>query len=237
VPLIFDSSPRTSTCRIVWSRDWEWSEQVGAHPHLIDIDSDISPNGELQLDALRNRPGVDPPLELILVSPLRRALRTAVALQGANGGHAVPIRVEPRATEWLENSCDCGRPGSVIQREFGSILGLHELGDGWWPKLSNEDSVELRSTSRTLSALAAGGREPAASVDHRVSQLLHTLLYELPQGSIAVVAHCMVLHRLESMLREQFSDECIAYRSTNGRAAGKVDYLGNTEVRSIAIAP
>ena len=203
---------------------------------MVDIDSDLSPTGELQLDALRNGPALDPPLELILVSPLRRALRTAVALQGANGGHAVPIRVEPRATGWLENSCDCGRPGSVIQREFGSVLGLHELGDGWWPKLSNEDDVESRSTSRTLSALATGGREPAVSVDHRVSQLIHRLLYELPQGSVAVVAHCMVLHRLESMLREQFSDECIANDSIDGCAAGKVDYLGNTEVRSIAIA-
>jgi broad specificity phosphatase PhoE len=126
----------------------------------------------------------------------------------------------------------------VIQREFGSVRGLQELGDGWWPKLSNEDGGKLRNSSRTLAALATGGREAEASVDHRVSQLLHKLLYELPQNSVAVVAHCMVLHRLESMLREQFSNECIALRSAMDGENGptdEVEYLDNTEVRSIGI--
>jgi broad specificity phosphatase PhoE len=210
-------------------------EHVGAHPNLVDVDSDLSPKGERQLDALRNGPALAPPLELILASPLRRALRTALALQTANGGETVPMHVEPRATEWLENSCDCGRPGPIIQREFGTIRGLETLGDGWWPALSNEHGVQSRSTRGTLAALATGGREAAASVDRRCSQLVHKLLHELTENSVAVVAHCMVLHRLESMLREQCGgDELIVDQDSSG-VSHKVEYLDNTQVRSFTV--
>ena len=159
-------------------------EHVGAHPHLVDVDSDLSPKGELQLEALRRSSPLVPPLELILASPLRRALRTAVALRDANPTAA--IHVEPRATEWLENSCDCGRPGATIQQDFGgSVHGLADLGAAWWPQLPNEAGP--RGGSATLAALADGAREPEASVDLRCSQLLHSL-HELPQNSVAIVA-------------------------------------------------
>lgn len=235
---------RRCTLHLVRHAESNWNvltrgEHVGAHPHLIDIDSDLSPKGERQLEALRHAGALAPPLELILTSPLRRALRTSIALQAANGGkRRVPIYVDARATEWLENSCDCGRPGSVIQQEFGSsVHGLEELGDEWWPQLSNDDGVKLQSTSSTLASLARGGREPAASVERRCSQLLHKLLHELPQSSIAVVAHCMVLHRLEVMLRElqhQRDGSCGKLLSTS--LGDEVDYLSNTEVRSIAVS-
>ena len=234
---------RRRTLHLVRHAESNWNvltagEHVGAHPHLIDVDSDLSPRGEQQIESLRGSPALAPPLELILASPLRRALRTAVALQDANGGVALPIHVEPRATEWLENSCDCGRPGSVIHQEFGSrVRGLKDLGDGWWPQLSNEDGDRPRSTSSTLAALETGGRESAASVDRRCSQLLHKLLYELSHDSIAIVAHCMVLHRLESMLREPGHPVSNSYNATICSGTNdNVEFLDNTEVRSITVS-
>jgi broad specificity phosphatase PhoE len=243
---------RRRTLHLVRHAESNWNvltagEHIGAHPHLIDVDSDLSPKGEAQLETLRQAAPLAPPLELILASPLRRALRTAVALRDANGGAAaVPMRVEPRATEWLENSCDCGRPGVEIQRDFGdSIQGLAELGDSWWPQLPKEDAFgHPRGGSATLAALASGGREPAASVDLRCSQLLDSLLYEFPQtSSIAVVAHCMVLHKLETMLRQHLTlnaaaaggDSSSGGSSGSGGSVVDVEYLDNTEVRSIVI--
>ena len=101
-------------------------EHVGAHPHIVDVDSELSPRGVEQAAALRGSPPLAPPPTLILSSPLRRALRTAVALSEANGG--APIRAEPLATEWLENSCDVGSPGSVLADEFPAVEGLAQLG-------------------------------------------------------------------------------------------------------------
>lgn len=232
---------RRCTLHLVRHAESNWNvltahEHVGAHPGLIDVDSDLSPTGEQQLEALRKGPALTPPLELILASPLRRALRTAVALQESNGGATkVPIYVDTRATEWLENSCDCGRPGSIIQREFGShVRGLQDLGDVWWPQLSNEDTNGPRSKTSTLAGLASGGREPVANVDRRCLQLLHRLLHELPQSSIAVVAHCMVLHRLETMLRELRHERSGARTDVFSTSVdNRVEYLANTEVRSI----
>jgi hypothetical protein len=107
-----------------------------------------------------------------------------VALRDANP--TARIQVEPRATEWLENSCDCGRPGSTIRHDFGAlnVHGLSDLGDNWWPRLPCE--VEPRGGSATLAALADGGRETEASIDLRCSQLLQSLQV-LPQTSVAIV--------------------------------------------------
>eukprot|EP01051_Picozoa_sp_SAG22_P012104 SAG22_NODE_1230_length_5074_cov_3.372864_2_plen_230_part_00 len=88
-------------------------EHVGAHPSIVDQDSRLSPLGEQQAAALAGRAKCEiEGLELVLSSPLSRAMATAQGLvAGRREGRALAIRAEPLLTEWLENSCD----GAALQ--------------------------------------------------------------------------------------------------------------------------
>ena len=234
-------------------------EHVGAHPGLVDMDSDVSPHrGAMQLSQLQTRltrgtrHALVPPPTLIITSPLTRAIRTAIALSGTSG---IPVVAEPLLTEWLENSCDVGRPGAVLHREFGdgsagacavmggypdggtataagrgrgtdaaTVSGLAALGDGWWPRLPTAAGNEQVST---LAALARGDRELESSVDARCAAMLDALHdpERHPAPSVAIVAHCMILQKLQIKLMERQMGGIIL----------AVDYLGNTEHRSYCI--
>ena len=178
-------------------------EHVGQHPEVVDLDSRLSELGRKQAQAL-SWDAVQPPPELVLSSPLSRALETALALVGSR---EVEIRAEPLATEWCENSCDVGRSSAELLREFGGrVRGLDALDAQWWPLSAAE--------------IAAGGRETEESVDERCTALLATLR-ALPQGAVAVVAHCMVLEKLQ--------------RLVGGNAGVSTAFLSNTEVRTLRL--
>ena len=85
-------------------------EHLGQHPEIVDIDSRLSKVGREQADA-QSWDVMDPPPDIVISSPLSRALDTAIALAA---GRDVEIRAEPLATEWCENSCDVGRAGATL---------------------------------------------------------------------------------------------------------------------------
>ena len=156
-------------------------EHVGARPKIIDRDSRLSDLGKEQASALQKATIIPPP-ELVLSSPLSRALSTAVAL--SNG--TLEIHAEPLATEWCENSCDVGRPAFELQAEYGDhVRKLGEIGAQWWP-LSEAD-------------IAAGGRESEQDVDDRAARIV-ARLQQLPYTSIALVSHCMILQKVQQAL-------------------------------------
>jgi len=78
------------------------------------------------------------PVEVVLTSPLTRALQTA---HGLFDGHpnAPRIQVAPLLRERVENSCDIGRAPSAIAAEFPSIdlAGLDEV---WWHRDGTPDA-------------------------------------------------------------------------------------------------
>lgn len=84
------------------------------------VDSRLSALGKQQALELRRRSLVPPP-QLIISSPLSRALATAEALAWAA---TAPVIVADRdATEWCESLGDVGRPGLQLEREFGASVG------------------------------------------------------------------------------------------------------------------
>ena len=159
-------------------------EHVGAHPTIVDVDSRLSAVGieqaaHLSLDSILPAP------QLILSSPLSRALSTAIALSGGSG---IEVRAEPLATEWCENSCDIGRPSNELRDEYGeAVTKLGYIGTQWWPLTQEE--------------VANGGRESEASVDRRTAQLINKLML-LPHTSIALVSHCMILQKVQHSLEK-----------------------------------
>jgi broad specificity phosphatase PhoE len=91
------------------------------------FDAPLSASGEAQVAELRRRvTGL--PVELVVTSPLTRALQTAL---GAFGGNGVPILVEALHCERVEASCDVGRSPGVLAAEFPALRFDH-LEDPWW---------------------------------------------------------------------------------------------------------
>ena len=157
-----------------------------------------------------------PQPQVILTSPLSRALATAVALSHSVEGTVV-VQAEPLLTEWCENSCDIGRAGEELHRDFPAVKGLLELDATRWCPL-------------TLDQIRSGSRETCASVDQRCNLMLNTLEAMVPAAtSVALVSHCMLLQRFQRQL-QLWNGE-----ATNGLA--EAPFLANAEVRTLTLLP
>lgn len=113
------------------------------------------------------------PVEIVLASPLTRALQTA---HGLFDGHpdAPRIEVVPLLRERVENSCDIGRAAALVAAEFPSI-DFSRLGDGWWHREGTPDARGICV-------------EPVELVQQRAAQLREHVLAR-PERVIALVGH------------------------------------------------
>ena len=66
--------------------------------------------------------------ELVVSSPLTRAIQTTI---GLFGGGAAPILIEALHREKQTDSCDVGRSPSILAAEFPQLRFDH-LADPWW---------------------------------------------------------------------------------------------------------
>lgn len=101
-------------------------DETGIDPMLFD--APLSPLGMVQVESARQQLAALPAPDIILSSPLTRALQTAV---GLFGGHTTPIEVSDLHHERLEDSCDVGRSPRVLAGEFPQLRFDH-LADPWW---------------------------------------------------------------------------------------------------------
>eukprot|EP00775_Hariotina_reticulata_P007810 gene7810-8007_t len=120
-----------------------------------------------------------PEPQLLVVSPLTRALQTATLAFGPQ--LACPVLVEPLLRERLYLSSDVGRHPQELAQEFPEIEFSH-LPDVWWHSNSPEDP-------------AAVHEEPEDVFDARMEQL-YEWLQRRPESCIAVVSHWGCLHAL-----------------------------------------
>lgn len=101
-------------------------EATGADPMLFD--APLSAVGLEQIERARGQVASIPKPDVILSSPLTRALQTTL---GLFGNCDVPITVSALHRERLEYSCDVGRPPKALATEFPSLRFDH-LEDLWW---------------------------------------------------------------------------------------------------------
>ncbi|MEO8484801.1 MAG: histidine phosphatase family protein [Betaproteobacteria bacterium] len=113
------------------------------------------------------------PVELVVTSPLTRALQTAVGLF-ADHPHAPAMLVAHLARERVENSCDVGRSPGELAAEFPTLDVAH-LADVWWHA---EGEPDVRGICV----------EPIEAVEARVAEFKDFLLTR-PERVIAVVGH------------------------------------------------
>lgn len=146
-----------------------WRE-TGTDP--LQFDAPLSPAGIEQVRSARKAvEGL--PVELVVTSPLTRALQTAA---GLFDGHrrSPPIVVHPLMRERVENSCDIGRSPRALAAEFPA-LDLAHLDDVWW-------HAEGTADTRGICV------EPIARVTARAAQF-KAYLRARPERCIAVVGH------------------------------------------------
>jgi broad specificity phosphatase PhoE len=93
------------------------------------FDARLSPLGLSQVEDARPRARALP-CDIVITTPLTRALQTATGLFGV---HA-PIEVECLHREWQEHSCDMGRSPKLLAEEFPHLTFNH-LDDPWWHHL------------------------------------------------------------------------------------------------------
>lgn len=138
----------------------------------LHFDAPLSPVGVEQVRQAR-RALEHLPVELVVTSPLTRALQTAVGLFGEHR-HSPRFVVHPLMRERVENSCDVGRSPAELAVEFPALDVAH-LDDPWW-------HVDGAPDHRGICI------EPVASVAARALQF-KSYLRMRPERCIAVVGH------------------------------------------------
>jgi broad specificity phosphatase PhoE len=147
---------------------------TGADP--MHFDARLTDLGRRQVAAARER--LAPyAYDIVLASPLTRALQTA---EGIFGGRA-PIEITPLHREWQVSSCDIGRSLAELTAEFPH-LDFSRLGDPWW--LHEGPPCELGFPQETEEALL-----------ERVDAF-KTMIAGRPERRIAVVGHGDFFSRL-----------------------------------------
>lgn len=115
--------------------------------------------------------------ELVVSSPLTRALETAI---GLFSGQPIPIIVSSLHRERLGNSCDVGRTPRVLVEAFPT-LDFDHLDETWW---HNEDK-DVRGVPV----------EPDHLFIPRVAEFSRWISNR-PERTVAVVGHGTFFHRL-----------------------------------------
>ena len=143
-----------------------WAE-TGRDPGHID--APLSPLGHDQVAQARE--ALAPVhVDLVISSPLTRALQTTV---GIFGGRGVDVMVTCRHRERLESSCDLGRSPKALAADFPHLAFDH-LADPWWHDgPTDADGLPVEPEDVFEARVAAF----AAWLDAR------------PEASIAVVGH------------------------------------------------
>mmetsp|Transcript_54051 Transcript_54051/g.171512 ORF Transcript_54051/g.171512 Transcript_54051/m.171512 type:complete len:252 (+) Transcript_54051:89-844(+) len=162
-------------------------------------DAPITPKGVNQATALRKTLSggaageLHPPPEVVMASPLTRALQTAVvAFPDAN------VEVEPLIREWLTDSCDIGRDPGELSEAFPAINFDKLPGPVWW--YTDPEGPAHASTEESLAHFRDYGFfEKEHMVEERLQQLLGVLRGR-PEESFALVGHGDIFNLLASML-------------------------------------
>mmetsp|Transcript_35641 Transcript_35641/g.72639 ORF Transcript_35641/g.72639 Transcript_35641/m.72639 type:complete len:268 (-) Transcript_35641:91-894(-) len=157
---------------------------------------------------------VDPMVELLVSSPLTRALQTAdKAFDAAQVSPGKRMVVTPLCAERLYLSSDVGRSPAVLQLEFPAFNFSDSMasskGEPWWytPSLEEKDYEEWRPRG----AYCVPG-EPHKEFEKRLLQLKLWLASQ-PERRIAVVSHWGVIDALTGMSLNNCESVCVSLKT------------------------
>lgn len=166
-------------------------ESSGIDP--LHFDAPLSSLGNLQVAKVRQA-AADLDADLVVASPLTRALQTAI---GLFHGTPVPITVSSTHRERLGNSCDVGRAPSVLSEEFPTLRFDH-LEETWWHNGEKD--------GRGVPV------EPEALFIQRIVEFSRWVSSR-PERTVVVVGHGTFFHRLTG--RHLENCEIMQWRPSN----------------------
>lgn len=159
-------------------------------------DASLTQKGFLQAEHIQKEMDKYPKFcpEIILVSPLTRALQTAQIGLTRIIEEGIPIKADSRLRECLEDSDDLGRTKRELEREF-PLIDFSELDEkNWWYisekcKVSPNQQVCWEKTRYT---------EPESQIKSRLDSLIRTIVLS-QYKNIIVVSHCGIIKRLTGL--------------------------------------
>jgi broad specificity phosphatase PhoE len=191
------------------------------------FDPPLSPRGLQQLIGLSEvvqRWGLRSKAELLVSSPLRRALDTAMAVQGeqfnialtADGAAAtaqplpLPVLVSALCSEVVDTSADIGSSPSQLSSRYPQLSFSH-LPDVWWYCRDEQRPRDIHD-------------EPPARVEQRVAAFLEEL-WQRPERCLIVVSHSSFIRRCTRQrlkIANCCVQECRMERSHTGSSGGQL---------------
>jgi len=172
-------------------------------------DTPLSPLGVRQAQQLqKSRPSFVNDLDLMVVSPLTRALQTFSIGIKPHLDPEIPVLALPHAAERLYLISDVGRPASQLQQEFDSIDFETAMDDDvWWYQHTDGHYEEWRPTGRGQRYACKG--EPQSYFNERMTRL-YKWLDDRPESNIGVVCH----HGVIDWMLDMDFDNC-QWQETN----------------------
>ena len=140
-------------------------------------DAGLTALGRAQAEALTTDMRARPEIELIVVSPLTRAIQTML-IGFAN--HAGARLVHDLHREHLQNFCDVGRSPALLAKEYPQ-LAFHHLDNPWWYTSLDGDAVYAPEPDDMFQARVTG---------------FESWLKARPEAELAVVGHGTFLRHL-----------------------------------------
>ena len=166
------------------------------HPRMWTVDCDITELGVRQaqkagLDlATQNIDSID----LLIISPLRRALQTAQhVVDNFPGGEPKEVYISTDAAEVMVDPCDIGSIPSRLCQEFPKWNFSHLQQHWWHGGLSPQDTLALMTVGQNL--------EGDDDVRRRIRSL-QSLLRQSDSRSIVMVCHGDLIWWLTRQLKD-----------------------------------
>lgn len=176
------------------------SEEDQYHPRMCKIDCDMTELGKQQskeagitLSEQLASFGISSP-DLVMVSPLRRALHTASYVLESFSGMAPPkIQICKDCTEVMLVSCDIGSPPAALSNEFPEWDFSHLNGFWWYGGHSPERTWSLMQQEKF--------REKESDIAERIKSL-KACLRAADHATIVVVCHSDTIWWLTSKVND-----------------------------------
>ncbi|KAF2468576.1 phosphoglycerate mutase-like protein [Lindgomyces ingoldianus] len=158
--------------------------------HAVHIhDATLTHNGKLQCLQLQKSFPHHNTIDLVLSSPLRRAIQTAILSFGPTLARPeVPYLVIPAAQEVSNLNCDVGHPRNLLEISISQLFGEENLGFSLGK--INLDAVEDGWNSKT-----GYWASEKAAIEKRAADL-RTWLFQRPESHVLLVTHGAFLHYL-----------------------------------------
>lgn len=174
-------------------------------------------------------------LELVVVSPLTRAIQTAELALFPHVEASIPVMALPLAAERLYLVSDIGRPPEELKKKHGDKIDFQtgfsdSTTDPWWyhppSSSSSKEEEEWRPVGQGQAYFCAG--EPLEAFQQRMLDLCHWLK-DRPESTIALVGHYGVF---EWLLEEADQAEKVKFSNCEMKVVELETILANAQRRS-----